>query len=453
MSQKVYDAIVVGGGPAGVSLAYTLGKLGKSVILLDKKKQDQIGNKTCGDALDGKSPTILKEAFGLDMPHGEEVSDVLTKMAIVTPSTKLYLDAPGFTINRLEYGQRLLQECIDIGVEVIPQAPVREVIIEDGFVKGVRYVGTDGKVELRAKIVADCSGYVASVRNKLPEGFSEGLHARLPDHHVAASYREIVDLKEEHPYPNEIVLIYDNRLPPPGYLWLFSKGKKRLNMGTGWLKSENVNFDKSMKEIYLEVLEDYYKRDIDYTVDIAGGGLIPIRPPFDTLTFNGGVVIGDAACLVDPTTAEGHGPALVAGYYAGKAISDAIDRDDVSREGLWKYNIDTMAHYGRQFAISYISLQYLRVIQADGMDYFLKKRVLIQEDLLVVFNGESPKLSFIEMLKRAKRAFPRLDLLWGLKKLISNVNRIGDHYDNYPSDPKDLPAWIELRDKILGEKL
>ena len=130
-----YDAIVVGGGPAGVSLAYTLSKLGKSVILLDKKKQDQIGNKTCGDALDGKSPTILNEAFGLEMPKGDEVSDVLTNMAIVTPSTKLYLDAPGYTINRLEYGQRLLQECIDLGVKVVAQAPVREVIIEDGFVK------------------------------------------------------------------------------------------------------------------------------------------------------------------------------------------------------------------------------------------------------------------------------------------------------------------------------
>ncbi len=448
-----YDVIVVGAGPAGVSLAYTLSKLGKSVILLDKKKQDQIGNKTCGDALDGKSPSILNEAFGLKMPHGEEVSDVLSKMAIVTESTKLDLVAPGYTINRLEYGQRLLQECIDLGVKVIPQAPVREVIIEDGFVKGVRYVGSDGKVELRAKIVADCSGFVASVRNKLPEGFSEGLHARLPDYHVAASYREIVDLKEDHPYSNEIVLIYDKRLPPPGYLWLFSKGEKRLNMGTGWLKSENVNFDKTMKEKYLEVLEDYYKRDVDYTVDVAGGGQIPIRPPFDTLTFNGGVVIGDAGCLVDPTTAEGHGPALVTGYYAGKAISDAIDRDDVSREGLWQYNVETMAHYGRPFAISYVALQYLREVEADGLDYFFRKRVLTQEDMLAVFNGESPTLGFIEMLKRAKRAFPKLNLLWGLKKLISDVNGIGDHYDKYPSDPEDLPAWTEQRDKILGEKL
>ena len=150
-----YDAIVVGGGPAGVSLAYTLSKLGKSVILLDKKKQDQIGNKTCGDALDGKSPTILNEAFGLEMPHGDEVSDVLNTMAIVTPSTTLDLVAPGYTINRLEYGQRLLQECIDLGVKVVSQAPVREVIIEDGFVKGVRYVGKNGKKEVRAKIVAD----------------------------------------------------------------------------------------------------------------------------------------------------------------------------------------------------------------------------------------------------------------------------------------------------------
>ena len=51
------------------------------------------------------------------------------------------------------------------------------------------------------------------------------------------------------------------------------------------------------------------------------------------------------------------------------------------------------------------------------------------------------------------RSFPKLNLLWLLKKLISHVNSVGDHYDKYPSDPKDLPEWIEQRDKILGEKL
>ncbi|MHA2092738.1 MAG: NAD(P)/FAD-dependent oxidoreductase, partial [Candidatus Kariarchaeaceae archaeon] len=116
------DVIIVGGGPAGVSCAYTLAKLGKSVVLLDKKKHTQIGNKTCGDALDISSPRILNEAFGLDLPHGDEVSDKVTKMNITTKNKTITLDAPGYTVDRHIYGQRLLKECEELGVTVIDQA-------------------------------------------------------------------------------------------------------------------------------------------------------------------------------------------------------------------------------------------------------------------------------------------------------------------------------------------
>ena len=81
-------------------------------------------------------------------------------------------------------------------------------------------------------------------------------------------------------------------------------------MGTGWLKSENYTFDKSMKQIFREALNETYEEGEDYNIKIRGGGQIPIRPPFDSLVFNGGLLIGDSGCLVDPTTAEGHGIAL-----------------------------------------------------------------------------------------------------------------------------------------------
>ncbi|MCH8906190.1 MAG: FAD-binding protein [Candidatus Heimdallarchaeota archaeon] len=47
-----YDLIIVGGGPAGVSCAITVAKHGYSVVIIDKKSRDIIGDKTCGDAID-----------------------------------------------------------------------------------------------------------------------------------------------------------------------------------------------------------------------------------------------------------------------------------------------------------------------------------------------------------------------------------------------------------------
>lgn len=450
---KEYEVIIVGGGPAGVSSAYTLAKLGKSVIVLDKKQHSKIGDKTCGDALDMESPLILQDAFGLDLPKGDEISDNVSKLTVKTDSTEITLTAPGYTVDRLIYGQRLLQECIDLGVDVIDSAPVREVIIEDHAVVGVKYLKGGSLHEIRAPLVADCSGTMGAVRQHLPEGFSEGLHQRIPDHHIAATFREIVDMKDDHPWPEEIVLAYFPSIPPPGYLWFFSKGEKKLNIGTGWLKSENKKFDKSMRKIYREALDDYYKLDEDYEIKVTGGGQIPIRPPFDSLTFNGGLLIGDAGCLVDPTTAEGHGPALVAGYYAGRVMADAIDRKDYSRESLWKYNIDVMAHYGRRNAISYVTLQFLRAVEASGMDFILKRGVLTEQEVKDVFDGDDPKTGFFAIMSKVIRIFPRYGLLKTLYTLVSNVKKMGRIYDNYPQNAADLARWRQERDTLLGEVL
>jgi len=452
-NEMTYDVIIVGGGPAGVSSAYTLAKLGKKVLLLDKKSHDRIGDKSCGDALDRTSPEILFEKFGLPLPHGDEISDEVKYMTIATPGGSVKMSAPGYTVDRHIYGQRLLKECEDVGVDVIASAPVRDVIIEDNYVKGVVYMNRGEKKEVRSKAVIDCSGTFAAVRKKLPEGFSYGLNREVPDFHIAASYREIVELKEkDHPYSKEIVLLYKESIPPPGYLWFFTKGKRRLNLGTGWLKSENHLYEKSMKEIYREALSEHYTPD-EYEIIKSGGGQIPIRPPFDSLTFNGGMLVGDAGCMVDPTTAEGHGPALVSGYFAGSVLAKALDKGDVSREGLWEYNSKVMELYGVRNAMSYVALRYLRKLSPDGLQFIIKRGIISEDELKGIYTGEENPISFMSMVWKVVKAFPKFVLLLTLKRMVDDVKAIGAYYETYPSDPTKLSKWIEGRNSMLNEDL
>ncbi len=452
MSDEKFDAIIVGGGPAGVITAYTLAYHGKSVVLLDKKKHDQIGNKTCGDALDESSPIFLFESMNLPMPFGEEVSDDLNLLTVASMSSRLSIPAPGYTVDRHKYGQRLLKECIDIGVRVIDSAPVRDVIIDNGYVVGVKYKNGSDLVSIFGKVVVDCSGTWAAVRKLLPEGFSEGLYAKLDDHHIAASYREIISLKEEHPFRHEIVLEYDKDIPSPGYIWYFTKGEKALNVGTGWLKSDPVGNGKGMKEVFHDALHKTYSPE-SYTVDVSGGGQIPIRPPFDCMTFNGGVVVGDAGCLVDPTTAEGHGPALVGGYYAGLVLNEALDKGDVSREGLWEYNRLIMAHYGVRNSMSYVVLKYLRILGPEKIDEILKKKFLTEEELTKIFLGEPLNLSVVEIIKKLLRILPDFKVPIILNRLLKEIEVVRDHYKTYPDEHSELADWRKKRDKLIGEKL
>ena len=91
-----------------------------------------------------------------------------------------------------------------------------------------------------------------------------------------------------------------------------------------------------MKKAYLREMEKYYPRD-SYKVLKQGGGQIPFRVPFDNLVFNGGALVGDAACMVHPITAEGHGPALDTAWRLGKVIIRALKADNRSMEQLCVY--------------------------------------------------------------------------------------------------------------------
>ena len=55
----MYDAIIVGAGPAGSSAAIYCSKVGLNTLLLDKSIFPR--DKICGDALSGKSVKILEE--------------------------------------------------------------------------------------------------------------------------------------------------------------------------------------------------------------------------------------------------------------------------------------------------------------------------------------------------------------------------------------------------------
>ncbi|WP_292731856.1 FAD-dependent oxidoreductase, partial [Methanoculleus sp.] len=62
-SQPEYDAVVVGGGPAGSTAAYLLGKSGHRVALLEKQTYPRV--KVCGGCLSQKSVRFLDRVFHL----------------------------------------------------------------------------------------------------------------------------------------------------------------------------------------------------------------------------------------------------------------------------------------------------------------------------------------------------------------------------------------------------
>lgn len=450
---KNADVIVVGGGPSGVVSAMTIAKQGFSVILLDRKSRDKIGDKTCGDAVDKAAFQRVKDGIGIDFPFDEELSENIEKMSIAVGDigNKITLEAPGFLVDRLHFGQRLLRMAEEKGVEIIDSATVRGLLFEEKngekYVSGVKYLKS-GEHEIFSKFVVDASGAYAVVRKLLPEEFLFGgiKHELDPDEQWP-SYREIIELKEDHIYHNEIILKYDDDYPPPGYFWVFSKGDRKLNVGIGWAKSQAGLGP--MKKAYLKEMEKYYPRD-SYTVLKQGGGQIPFRIPFDNLVFNGGALVGDAACMVHPLTAEGHGPALDTAWRLGNIIVDALKVDKQSVDVLWPYNVEISKHYARKHAEAELFRRMMEKVGVKGLNYLFTANIFKEEELNLVFSGGTLQLSFMDILKRILKLLRKPYLLLQIGKVLQKINKSKEIYNNYPKDKSEIQQWRKLRNKKLG---
>ena len=451
MAENDSDVVVVGGGPAGAIISYVVAKAGFKVILLDKKRREKIGDKTCGDALDYATAELLHSRLGIPLPHGDEVSDEIKVMSIAAGDidTKIRLTAPGFVTDRLIYGQRLLGQSEKVGVEIRPMTAVRGVLTNADFVDGVSYIdkSTGKKGELRSKFVVDASGAFASIRRVLPDEIrGKFITKELQDDMVWPTYREIVAFDSfEHRWMNEIILWYPHDIPIPGYFWVFSKGSKGLNLGIGWIKSEEN----------MPSLKEEYRRFVDkisipeYEVQKAGGGQIPMRIPFDTNVFNGGLIVGDAACMVHPTTAEGHGPALESAMYGGEAIISALKANKRDKQALWSYNEQIMRHIGPKHANAYLMRIFLESIGSRGLSEMITKQFITDEEMDRIVRGEELKLGIFTKLIKALKLFPDFKLLKAVSMFQKRIAEVNKCYRDYPGTERELENWVKQRNSIL----
>ncbi|MCY3410401.1 MAG: NAD(P)/FAD-dependent oxidoreductase [Candidatus Heimdallarchaeota archaeon] len=442
-----FDVIVVGAGPAGVITAITLATKQVRVLLVDRKPIDQIGKKACGDALDLKAVKFLQEKLSISPPAGEEIADHLVNGVFVAGDKEIVRPLPGFTVNRREYGQRLLSHCLSLGVKLIDRTSVKQPILEDNYVRGIFCIQEGKEKRYYAKVIVDASGTQAAIRTKLPDEFSLGLRNKIPDTHITAAYREIWEMNTPHKFKEEYRMIYEKDMEIfPGYLWIFSKGEKRLNVGTGWMKSQHTS--KSMKEIFKDTIAKYFL-DEEYIILEQGGGLITMRPTFDCSTFNGGICVGDAGATTDPLTAEGHGPALLAGYYAGSAIAKVIHLMKISREDLWEYNVKLQLEIGAESAVSYAITRFLENIGEAGFRFIFSRDLLSKNDLEIILAGDEIKVTPFSIIRKIILSFPRFDLLFKLYKLSTKLDKLKKIYSDYPKDPENLVNWIQRRDQIM----
>ncbi|MGA2682639.1 MAG: NAD(P)/FAD-dependent oxidoreductase [Candidatus Bathyarchaeia archaeon] len=443
-----YDAVVVGAGTAGCLTAKTIAESGLKVCLVEKKKQEQIGEKICGDALGEHHLKFL----GLEKPTGGELEAKIDGIKIYSPDENTIFtiadkDFIGFLLNRRLFGQWLLKKATDKGAFLQDNMNFRSPIIEKGAVAGItaKNMKTGKVTEIRSRIVVDATGYFGMVRKQLPAEM--GIDRDIANEDVEACYREIRQLKQETENTRFCEIYLNQKASPGGYIWIFPKGGARVNVGIGTCMRKN--YPNPKQQLY----ETAFKKPIfeGSTVLTGGSWFDPVRRPLDNMVSNGVVLTGDAASLVNPIHGGGIGPSMISGYLAGQQIVEALSKGEPTKEALWGYNKKYIDTYGKKQGTLDIFKMFLLSCSDADLNYGMNEKLMTEDDVLKAGMGDDFHLNITETAKRVFRGIRRVGFLNKLRLTVTMMRGLSAHYNTYPASPQSFEPWRLQTVKLIEE--
>jgi len=440
-----YDVIIAGAGTGGATTAYTLAKRGHSVLFIDRKERDNIGNKTCGDALGSHHIHQLRELVGIpELPKGIVEYEV-NGIDLIAPDRehRLRMEGPtttGMSFNRLKMGQWFVDIAKKAGAEIMASTRVKKLLFDDGKVSGLKISQEGGAdKDLTAKIVVDATGATGVLRMQMPEDSPMERQIAAEDRMVA--WRDIYETPDyTFDTPDYLDIYWNQEQTLGGYVWVFPQGKNRVNVGNGLM---TIKGHRNPKDIQ----KDFVKKTwIDTWGEIkvldSSGGVAPIRRPIDTMVEHNFMLVGDAACQVNPIHGGGIGSSMLGGAHAGIVASEALERNDTSMESLWDYNPRYHKSYGQKQAALDVFRWFLLNITNEDIDFAFKKQVIKASDLLDTSMTGEVKFGAGEKFKRLVAGFGKIPLLLRVSKVAKLMNDIRAVYADYPDSPKGLDALI-----------
>jgi len=442
-----YDVIVVGAGTAGCMAAKTLASAGLNVCLVDRKQKQSIGEKVCGDAI-GRHHF---DNLDLTYPRGEELEQLTSGIDIYSPDQQTVFRVheerlSGFMVNRHLFGQRLLKEASDAGAVLLDSTHVLEAVLRKGSIRGVsaKNVKTGSKIELSSEVTIDASGVSAVLRSKVSPQI--GIEQEVSKEDYVVCYREIRELEEEISKP-DICRIYLNlESAPGGYYWFFPEGGTKVNVGLG--VAATGGFPNPKDQLHRIILENPPFKSS--TILHGGGGIVPTRRPLDSLVGNGIVVIGDAACQVNPIHGGGIGPSMTGGKIAGEVIVEALEEGNPSRDRLWPTNVRYVRSYGAKQASLDVFRIFLQCLSNEELNYGMRYRLITEEDVLEASLGGDVKLTVTDATRRVFEGLGRPQFLKRLYTMARTSKKIKRLYREYPDSPEGLPEWKVKVKELLG---
>jgi digeranylgeranylglycerophospholipid reductase len=321
-NEEKFDIAVVGGGPAGLSAAYSAAKGGAKVILFEKDESIAHSIRTSG-------VTWISEMERLGIPS--KFYNPIRNYRFVSPSNDVLItgnDSRSCVLDIRGTYQHLAFLAAKQGVQLMVKSNVIDVIKDGRRVAGVKASTPKGRLIVRSTLVIDASGFSTSVGRKA------GVAGQWKRYGVGAEYECYCDDIDSTTW----VLMVGQKYSDAGYAWVFplSANRVRIGVGVGRPESNAEPLEKLHKIIEkrlkpLDALREGKIQPLELHY-----GFIPNEGMRSTSIADGLIMVGDSAGQSNPLVLEGIRYAIEFGRLAGKVGVDSLSLNS-NRESLLEY--------------------------------------------------------------------------------------------------------------------
>jgi flavin-dependent dehydrogenase len=335
-----FDAIVIGGGPAGATAAAVLGAKGRRVLVLER---DKFPRYHIGESM---MPFCYFPLERIGVIHRMKASRFTKKYSVQFVSRNGRASQPfyffqhfeheastSWQVLRSEFDLMLLDNARQKGAEVLEETTVRELIQEDGAVMGVHATAKNGgALEFRAPITIDASGRdtMAAARR--------GWKKRDPHLNKIAIWTYYQGaLRDLGLDEGATTVAY---LPEKGWFWYIPLPEDMVGVGVVAEKDYLYRDTRDLAEIFQREV----KNNVWIEQHLAPGhqtGEYRVTGEFsyrsEYCAADGLILAGDAFAFLDPVFSSGIFLALRSGELAGEAADAALAAHDFSAAQFSEY--------------------------------------------------------------------------------------------------------------------